>query len=263
MAAKFTCGNLKGIVAIFKILSNTDRSKIDDLRFNITTTNNFDDLLMLNLSLLWRNLENNEILKDFGELKRYFYGLFEQGSGPSSSKESNNTENKNASNLETSKQSKASNNSRDIRWIFCQICLQTLCCLKNTLQATKKFETTRDPAVDLSINDQQLVKTVIQFIVVLGLCPNLSEGVGIPIDQRTGFSAALKTDQALTTCPKCLYKCVMMLVSCLSEPSLSLVILSKHLADMLSALIQKKLLGYNINIWIYTPPINVLATALL
>ena len=254
MAAKYsTCVNLKGIISVFRILCNTDRSKAIDLCLNAATTNNFDDLLMLNLHLLRYELENNESLNNFEELKTCLCGYFET--------KFNSKENKDASNCteidETLTRDKCkdtkttfslfetritSNNSGNVRWAFSQISLQALSCLKNTLRARKTSENNaKFPAVDLSISDQQVVKTVIQLIVVLGICPNLLEGVGIPIQQRTGFSAALGSEQALPKCPKCLYECVMILVSCLSEPNLSLVILSKHLADILAALIQ---LGY-------------------
>ncbi|CAB3990345.1 transport and Golgi organization 6 homolog, partial [Paramuricea clavata] len=249
MAAKNTC---KGVISVFKILSNTDRSKAADLSSNVATTSNFDDLLVLNLRLLWQALENDENLKKFCELKTYFCGYFEKKSCSEGQKDAlNSTEVEGTSVLNNHKENESScnslektitnNNSKTVRWIFCQICLQALRCLKNTLQAMKGSDNTaKGPAVDLSISDQQLVKTVIQLIVVLGICPNLLQGVGIPVEQRTGFSAALGSEQDIK-CPKCLYECVTTLVSCLNEPSLSLVILSKHLADILAALMQ---LGY-------------------
>ena len=253
MAANRTCINLRGIISVFKILSNTDRSKAVDLASKVATTNSFDHLLMLNLHLVRYELENNESLKDLQELRAYLSGYFET---KSSSKEdgdalyrteveqtlpvSEHKQNKTTINLSETRIT--NNSSRDIRWIFHQISLQALCCLKKTLQAMKNSgNNAKDPAVDLSISDQQTVKTVIQLIVVLGICPNLLNGVGIPFEQRTGFSAALRSEQASAKCPKCLYECVMMLFSCLSEPNLSLVILSKHLADLLAAFIQ---LGY-------------------
>ena len=253
MAANSTCVNLKGIISVFKILSNTDRSKAVDLASKVATTNSFDHLLMLNLHLLRYELENNESLKDLQELKAYLYGYFETKSSPKEDGDalycreveqtlpvSEQKQNKTTFNLSETRLT--NNSSRDIRWIFYQISLQALCCLKKTLQGMKSSgNNAKGPAVDLSISDQQTVKTVIQLIVVLGICPNLLNGVGIPFEQRTGFSAALQSEQASAKCPKCLYECVMMLFSCLSEPSLSLVILSKHLADLLAALIQ---LGY-------------------
>ena len=250
MATKNT--GIKGVISVCKILSNTDRSKAADLSSNVATTSNFDDLLVLNLRLLWQALENDENLKKFGELRTYFCGYFEKKSCLERGKDALNcTEGGGTSVLNNHKDNESScnslektitnNNSRTVRWIFCQICLQALRCLKNTLQAMKSSDNAaKGPAVDLSISNQQLVKTVIQLIVVLGICPNLLQGVGIPVEQRTGFSAALGSEQDIK-CPKCLYDCVTTLVSCLNEPSLSLVILSKHLADILAALMQ---LGY-------------------
>ena len=245
--------NLKEIILVFKILSNTDRSKVVDFTSHTATKNNFDELLLINLRLLWHELENNDSLKDLSNLKTYFCGYFEQKSNSNLSKETLGcTEydagtsvlkhNSNDANLNLSAEgSGCITKGNTIQWVFCQICLQALSCLKNTLQAMKNLDNAgKGPAVDLSISDQQVVKTVIQLIVVVGICPNFVKGVGIPIEQRTGFSGALGSRQD-TKCPKCLYKCVMSLMSCLTEPTLSLVILSKHLADILAALMQ---LGY-------------------
>jgi hypothetical protein len=246
MADKVRNLNLKGITSVFRILSNTDRSKVVDLGPNVATKNSFDGLLLVNMHLLWQELEKNKSLKDFGELKTSFCGYF---GGKFYSKVIENTLNctgpevTSALNDKGSKSSfnssaKRCTSSNTVRWIFSQICLKALSCLKKTLRAMKSSDNSaKDPVVDLSISDQQTVKTVIQLIVVLGVCPNFVEGVGIPVEQRTGFSAALGSEQD-TRCPKCLYECVMVLISCLTEPSLSLVILSKHLADILAALIQ-------------------------
>lgn len=237
-------GNLKVVLSIFRTLSNTDRSKIVDLDFCFTTGSNFDDLLTLNLRLLWKNLKNEENLKDFGKLVSYLDKLFGAKSLLESGEKSLNGASILLNNREDSRSVFNTSNvganasSIVVRWVFYKVCLQALCCLKSTLQSTKGCEkSTRDPAVDLSISDQQVVKTVIQFIVVLGVCPNLLEGVGIPIEQRTGYSAALLSGHGVK-CPNCLYECVTTLVSCLDEPTLSLAILSKHLADILAALMQ-------------------------
>ena len=193
-------------------------------------------------------------MQDLGDLKTCFCGYFEEKSNSNVSKKTsaiaehgtgtsvlkNNNSNDADYNLSAERRGCIAKGNI-IKWIFCQVCLHALSCLKNTLQAMKNLDNAgKGPVVDLSINDQQVVKTVIQLVVVVGICPNFVKGVGIPIEQRTGFSGALGTRQD-TKCPKCFCKCVMSLVSCLTEPSLSLVILSKHLADILAALMQ---LGY-------------------
>ncbi|XP_028405085.1 transport and Golgi organization protein 6 homolog [Dendronephthya gigantea] len=217
--------DLKGIISIFQILSNTNRSKATDIHLAVKTTTNFDDLLALNLCLLWRALETEEHLRSCQELKLSFCGIFEQE--PSLKR------------METG--STVNIDSTSVRLIFYRLCLHSLYLLKLSLMSLKRSEnSTRVPVMDLSVKDQQIIKTVIQFIVALGICPNLFEGVGASFKQRTGFGDALCAEQKIK-CPQCLYKCVMVLVNCLDEPSLSLLILSKHLADVLASLIQ---LGY-------------------
>ena len=239
-----TCLDLKGIVSVLKILSNTDRSKTADRSFNARATNSFDDLLIHNLCSLWETLESDENMTHLAALKVYFCGYFEQTSfsidavsptdvaGGSSSQKSD----VNRCSFTAPKEKTSS----IVRWIFCKVCVHILLMLKGALQAMKKSENS-SPAFDLSVGDQQVVTTVIQLVVVLGVCVNLLPGVGTPLDQRSGFGHVLGSGAKSTRCPKCLYDCVMSLVSCLSEPSLSLLILSKNLADILASLMQ---LGY-------------------
>ena len=47
------------------------------------------------------------------------------------------------------------------------------------------------PADSLGVHDQKTVLTAIQFVVILGICPNLVSGVGLPVEMRSGFAAAL------------------------------------------------------------------------
>ena len=230
--ASFDFAELKDVVSIFQILSNTNQNKATDLRLVVRAATNFDDLLALNLCLLWRALETQEQLKTCRELKLYFCGIFEQD--PSS-------KSRETGELLRKTESTTNIDGRSVRWIFSRICLRSLNLLKISLKSLKRSENlSQGPAVDLSVSDQQIIKTVIQFIVVLGICPNLFEGVGVAFNRRTGFTDALCSERGFM-CPKCLCECVMVLVNCLDEPSLSLLILSKHLADVLASLIQ---LGY-------------------
>ena len=44
----------------------------------------------------------------------------------------------------------------------------------------------------LSFSQQKHVATLLQFIVCLGVCPNLQPGVGIPFAKRSGFAQLIK-----------------------------------------------------------------------
>ncbi|XP_066278108.1 transport and Golgi organization protein 6 homolog [Branchiostoma lanceolatum] len=94
----------------------------------------------------------------------------------------------------------------------------------------------------LSIAQQKTLATALQFVVCLGVCPNLLPGVGIPLERRSGFGKLLKTSQGdkdtLSEKTTKLYMVLDILLDCVQQPSLGSQILSKHLGDMLSGLIQ-------------------------
>ena len=43
----------------------------------------------------------------------------------------------------------------------------------------------------LGVHDQKTQLTAIQFVIVLGICPNLFSGFGFVVESRSGFAAAL------------------------------------------------------------------------
>ena len=95
----------------------------------------------------------------------------------------------------------------------------------------------------LSVNQQKIVLSVLQFTVVLGLCPHLQPGIGIPIERRSEFGKLLLESSALSVMSDkehvvSLLQTVWVLVSCLGSPSLGQLILSRHLGDLLAALLQ-------------------------
>ncbi|XP_035674864.1 transport and Golgi organization protein 6 homolog [Branchiostoma floridae] len=94
----------------------------------------------------------------------------------------------------------------------------------------------------LSIAQQKTLSTALQFVVCLGICPNLLPGVGIPLERRSGFGKVLQTSQedkdSLLQKTTKLYKVIDILLDCVQQPSLGSQILSKYLGDMLSALVQ-------------------------
>lgn len=135
-----------------------------------------------------------------------------------------------------------------IRWSFVEICLQLLQKLKDVLQdiglesqkqpSTGANQQNKLSADALSINGQKTVLACVQFIVSLGIYPNLLPGVGIPVEKRTGFFELIKGTGKTFRSELHLYECLDVLLDCIKHPSLGTVILSRHLGDMLTGLIQ-------------------------
>ena len=140
----------------------------------------------------------------------------------------------------------------NLRWTFVETCLELLKFLKESLIELKKESEVKKeeskpgkrannapplPADSLSVGDQKTVLTAIQFVVILGICPNLFPGVGIPLEKRSGFARVLNIQCSIRS-ERCLFKCVDTLVECIAQPSLGSLILSRHLGDILSGLLQ-------------------------
>lgn len=211
MAEKRAGENVKDIISVFKVLANTDRSVLPNERIYYELKSSFEELLFLNLFLLRRKLESDfKDVKSFSKMTKIVNFVFAQ-------------------NIES---------GTNVRWIFSEVCLEALYLLRSILHNTSS---SRSISMDLSIGDQQIVKTVIQLITVLQVYPNLVDGVGVAMEMRSEFAHSLKAEEKKSVCSKCLHKCVSTLIDCLNEPSLSVVILSKHLCDILTSLMQ---LGY-------------------
>ncbi|XP_065934325.1 transport and Golgi organization protein 6 homolog isoform X2 [Magallana gigas] len=95
----------------------------------------------------------------------------------------------------------------------------------------------------LSVGQQKTVLSILQFTVVLGLCPHLQPGIGIPIERRSEFGKLLLESSMLTALSGhehyvSLLQTVWVLMTCLDSPSLGQIILSRHLNDILAALLQ-------------------------
>ncbi|KAL4235452.1 Transport and Golgi organization protein 6 [Mactra antiquata] len=140
-------------------------------------------------------------------------------------------------------------------WKFVAYCLKCLHllqqmlseCIKeynhvNQVQNKKSNTPTMCPDT-LNFNEQKLVKTAVQFIVCLGVCPRLQTGVGIPIQLRSGFSNLLQMSKNEKTLSPVevnhqLFTCVKILMSCIQIPVLGTIILTEHLTDILAVLFQ-------------------------
>ena len=99
----------------------------------------------------------------------------------------------------------------------------------------------RPHAPSLGVQDQKVVKTILQFVVCLGICPCLQTGVGIPLQMRSGFSFAVESTKhtdSVYSKQLCLFTCLKVLLQCTELSSLSTIILSQHLSDILAGLLQ-------------------------
>ena len=139
-----------------------------------------------------------------------------------------------------------------IRWSFVETCLELLVLLKNSLTSAKCENDRNDPesrhckrgndapplpADALGVGDQKAVLTVVQFVVILGICPNLLPGVGLPVERRSGFASVLSIHKGLKN-ERQLFKCVDTLIECTAQASLGSLVLSRHLGDILCGLLQ-------------------------
>lgn len=139
-----------------------------------------------------------------------------------------------------------------LRWCYVKTCLELLKLLKESLIELKREgeesgeesthgkranDAPRLPADSLSVGDQKTVLTALQFVVILGISPNLLPGVGIPLEKRSGFASVLNI-QCMIKSERRLFECVDTLVDCIAQPSLGSLVLSRHLGDILSGLIQ-------------------------
>lgn len=139
-----------------------------------------------------------------------------------------------------------------IRWSFVETCLELLLLLKNSLTSAKRESERNDPeskhckrgndapllpADALGVGDQKAVLTIVQFVVILGICPNLLPGVGLPVGRRSGFASVLNIHKSLKN-ERQLFKCVDTLIECIAQASLGSLVLSRHLGDILCGLLQ-------------------------
>ena len=139
-----------------------------------------------------------------------------------------------------------------VRWTYVKTCLELLKLLKESLVKLKKESEGKKvepkagkrgneapplPVDSLGVGDQKTVLTAIQFVVILGICPNLFPGVGLPVERRSGFASLLNIHCNVKN-ERRLFECVDTLVECIAQSSLGSLVLSRHLGDILSGLLQ-------------------------
>ncbi|XP_013416415.1 transport and Golgi organization protein 6 homolog [Lingula anatina] len=95
----------------------------------------------------------------------------------------------------------------------------------------------------LSVSQDKTIQSLLQFIIGLGICPNLLPGVGVSFEQRSGYSDIVKlsssgASMSVRDKQRFLFHSVKVLVESAKHPVLGTLILSRHLGDILAALLQ-------------------------
>lgn len=93
----------------------------------------------------------------------------------------------------------------------------------------------------LSISQQKIVKKCLQFVVALGILPNLLRGIGVPLTKRLEYAKMLEhfaSDISPRQKHAQIAVCVETLLSCIERSALQGIILSYHGTDLLAALFQ-------------------------
>ncbi|XP_059154233.1 transport and Golgi organization protein 6 homolog [Physella acuta] len=149
-------------------------------------------------------------------------------------------------------------NNLTIRQKFTEVCIAVLDCLKNALSelssnsveplSTRLNSGEQTPSLcpdALSIQQEKVISTAVQFVLVLGLYPYLAPGVGIPVSQRLGpgqilLATAQDYSQEFSDLERLQFilPVTKLLCSMLEVPSLKDIVLNNYLADLLTSLIQ-------------------------
>ncbi|XP_063239912.1 transport and Golgi organization protein 6 homolog [Bacillus rossius redtenbacheri] len=138
--------------------------------------------------------------------------------------------------------------SSSVRWRFVCVSLHVLLQLKRSLgqrarlgAAEVKPERPRQqpPPDVLSVAQQKLIRTCLQFVVSIGLLPSLLPGVGISLAARCTSAHNLKEEELLVLEKyERLSSVTRGLVACCEQPTLHSLVLAQHLGDLMAALAQ-------------------------
>lgn len=153
-----------------------------------------------------------------------------------------------------------SSDTEDATWGFVQECLLLLLTLARHLsvelelfqwtpapsaakQCTPEMAPPLPPDV-LSVTQQKMLGTALQFVVSLGLCPYLDPGVGVPLAHRSAFGAVVENlvcHGAVPAARRRLFTTTNVLLQFAELSSLATLVFTRHLGDVMAALCQ---LGY-------------------
>nr|XP_034974798.1 transport and Golgi organization protein 6 homolog isoform X2 [Zootoca vivipara] len=154
---------------------------------------------------------------------------------------------------EVSKQAQCLASCSDVPWNFTCHALLLLLCLKQCMvllattycppQPNSKTAEAAPPLSPdtLSIAQEKTVQAALQFVVTLGICPYLLPGVGLPLRSRTEFSALVQevaSPRCISSATRRLYATCTVLMEVADHTSLSRLILTRHLGDLLAGLCQ-------------------------
>ena len=141
----------------------------------------------------------------------------------------------------------------DTRWKFVVWNLKLLSALTRSMDAAvRKHELNENdssrrkpndvPSLSpdvLSFTQQKTVATSAQLVVCLGICPGLLPGVGVPVERRSAYGGLLSCDGLSPEIrERRLLQCLSVLLRCVGQSTLSDLVLSRHLSDLLASLCQ-------------------------
>lgn len=93
----------------------------------------------------------------------------------------------------------------------------------------------------LSISQQKIVKKALQFVVAIGILPNLLQGIGIPLSKRSEYAKLVEHfshDVSQRQKQAQVALCLETLLGCIERDALQSIILPYHGTDILAALFQ-------------------------
>jgi hypothetical protein len=92
--------------------------------------------------------------------------------------------------LTTSIDENQSKTKSEIQWIVAQKCLNLLLDLKTALKHQNKSSTATAETL-LSIQEQAIIRMMLEIITYWGITPNLEDGVGIPLEKRSPYATQI------------------------------------------------------------------------
>ena len=110
---------------------------------------------------------------------------------------------------------------------------------KKTIQhSTKPAHAPLAPKAILSVSEQKLIPSLIQFIALLGIYPYLLPGVDNLLKAKYTSTKTIAKIEPLASQILCLCKCCQVLSRCFDNPILGPVLLPLFLSDVLAGLLQ-------------------------
>ncbi|XP_077993163.1 transport and Golgi organization protein 6 homolog [Glandiceps talaboti] len=124
---------------------------------------------------------------------------------------------------------------KEVTWKYTQYCTSML---KFVVSEYMK-EDAKSAGSVLSVNHQKTLESTIQFVVYLGIYPNLLPGVGIQLTRRSQFASLIENRTKFAfDCDYQLLHCVKTLLCCCQNQYIKTLVLTKHLNDLFASLLQ-------------------------